>query len=421
MAGKILRPVENFSARLVSLLSLLTLLIAPASMVWGQTGASASTTTQRPAQNRVVGEVTAINPATKQLTVKTATNESVTILVDERTSFRRIPPGETAPDKAIKIEFTNISVGERVVAYSNASQDGAPVAARTIYVTSQATASAASQRNQEEWARRGLVGRVTALEPAKKEITVMTRTREGAGPVVITASGNVRFLRYAPDSMSMSDAKPGSFADLRVGDQVRARGERSADGTRFTPEEIVSGSVTRTGGTITAINAANNQITIKNTLTGQLQTIIFGTKSTLRRITPELAATLAQRRERGGREGNTSSAAGGQPAQQGNQTPNGGGAGGARGNGSRARGRGPQGFFESLPTITLADLKQGDTVFIMGSTKDNPSNITAITLITGDAESLQRLQGRPNNRDGRGMNPGLPGDVIGGGNNRDQP
>lgn len=425
MPGKILKPVENVPARLISLFSLLTLVVVSTAIACGQTAASAGATAQRPAQNRVVGEVMAINPATRQLTVKTSAGESVTILVDERTSFRRIPPGETAPDKAIKIELTNIVVGERVVAYNSAAQDGAPAAAaRTIYVTSQAAASTAGERNREDWARRGLMGRVTALDPAKKEITVTARTREGAGQVVITASGNVRFLRYAPDSMSMSDAKPGSFADLKVGDQVRARGERSSDGTRFTPEEIVSGSVTRTGGTITAINAANNQITIKNAQTGQSQTIVFGAKSALRRITPEAAAALAQRRERGGR-GQGDSTAGAPSTQQGNQTPTGGGAGGAggqpRGNGPRTGGRGQQGLFESLPTITLADLKQGDAVFVMGSTNDNPSSITAITLVTGDAEILQRLQRLPR-RDGRGMNPGLPGDVVGGGeNNRGQP
>jgi hypothetical protein len=419
MPGKILRAIHITPALLIAAAGLLIQAPIGGQKAYAQSPAAASTSTPRAAQNRVVGEVTAINPATKQLSIKTGAGETVTIQTDERTSFRRIPPGETQPDKATKVEFTNISVGERVVVYNNASQGGTPASAKTVYVTSE-TASAAGDRNREDWARRGLNGRITALNAEKKEITVMARSREGAGPVTIVASGNVRFLRYAPDSMSMNDARPGSFADLRIGDQVRARGERSADGKSFTPEEIVSGAITRTGGTITAINAAGNQLTIKNSQTGQTVTVRIGPKSALRRLTPEVAASLAERRERGrGGEGGGASQ-GAQSTQP--RTQPGGGGDGARGNGGpRPGGRGQQGMFENLPTITLAELKQGDAVFVMGSANDNPSNITAITLVTGDAEILQRLQGRPN-RDGRGANQGLPGDVIGGGeNNRGQP
>jgi hypothetical protein len=81
-------------------------------------------------------------------------------------------------------------------------------------------------------------------------------------------------------------------------------------------------------------------------------------------------------------------------------------------------------MMDSLPAITLADLKKGDAVFVVGTPGNNASRATAITLITGDAEFLNRLQqfqGRPN-RDGRNASPGLPGDVLGGGStNRDQP
>ena len=41
-----------------------------------------------------------------------------------------------------------------------------------------------------------------------------------------------------------------SFADLRVGDQIRVIGDRSQDGARVTAEEIVSGSVSRFVGSV---------------------------------------------------------------------------------------------------------------------------------------------------------------------------
>jgi hypothetical protein len=261
----------------------------------------------------------------------------------------------------------------------------------------------------------------------------------------LAAGGNVRFLRYAPDSSKLTDAVPGSFADLKVGDQLRARGETSADGARFVPEEIIVGSILRAGGTVTAINAASNELTIKNKQTGQTLTIAIGAKSSLRRIPPEVAATLAQRRVQGDAAGgrnaspnNGPAGAQGTPATQGAErspangaNPRGGaerveGRRGERGGGGGGGGGGRnfQEIFQNLPAITLADLKKGDAIFVVWTAGNTPTRGTAITLITGDAEFLDRLQqfqGRPN-RDGRNTNPGLPGDVLGGGSvNRDQP
>ena len=64
------------------------------------------------------------------------------------------------------------------------------------------------------------------------------------------------FRRYAPDSVRFSDAKPGSFADLKVGDQLRVLGEKNADGTRIKAEAIVSGSFRNIAGVIKSIDAS---------------------------------------------------------------------------------------------------------------------------------------------------------------------
>jgi hypothetical protein len=67
---------------------------------------------------------------------------------------------------------------------------------------------------------------------------------------------------------------------------------------------------------------------------------------------------------------------------------------------------------ENLPSIKVSDLKKGDTVFVSGTQAD-PTHMTAIMLLTGDPTFIGRLlQPGPN----RGpQNPGLPGDVLGGG------
>lgn len=400
---------------------------APAQEQQQQQGASGANAAK--AQTRVVGEVTALDQAARTVTVRTNEGQMVLIQTAERTAVLRLPPGETTAEKAVRIALSDISVGDRLFARGEMGADEKSLSARQVVVTSgggaQAGGATAPARDSEEWRRRNLTGRITAINAQAREITVATRSREGAGSMTIAAGGgNVRFLRFSPDSNKLSDARPGSFADLKVGDQVRARGERSADGTRFTAEEIIAGSIVRLGGTVQSVNAASNELTIKDKQSGQTVTLAVGGKSSLRRIPQEMAAQLAQRRVRGegarGEGARGDGARGDRPRGEGQR---GEGQRGARG-GPGGGGRNFQEMLENLPAITVADLKKGDAVFVVGTPGDGPTRATVVTLLTGDAEFIERLQqfqGRPN-RDGRSMNPGMPGDVLGGGGtNRDQP
>jgi hypothetical protein len=396
---------------------------------YGQTVAQAATQTEtRPAQNRAVGVVTTVDAAGGQVTIKTDEGALVLIITDAKTAILRVPPGETNAENATRIALADISAGDRVFARGAFAADGKSIAARQLVLTSGAAIAQQQERDREEQRRRRIVGRITALNPQTREITLLVRSREGGEAVTLAAPGNVRLLRYAPDSLSPKDARPGTFADLRVGDQVRAQGERSADGKRFTAEEIISGAFQRVGGTITAINAATNEITIRNEQTGKTLTVTFGPKSTLRRITPEMAASFAERRGRrgDGGAGPQAGATGTQPARTDGPTGNGGAgaAAGADGRGARpprGGGRNFQEMLESQPPIKIADLKKGDMVMVNGTTATDPSRITAISLTTGEAEFMRRMQGGPNRGDGP-TSPGLPGDVLGGGTgNREQP
>jgi hypothetical protein len=402
--------------------------------ICGQTSARAAAQNDAtPAQNRMVGVVTAIDGPTGQVTIKTDEGALVQITTDAKTAMLRVPPGETDPSKAARIALADIAIGDRVFARGAVSADGKAISARQVVITNGAAVAQQQEREREEQRRRRIVGRISALNPQAREITLLVRSREGSEAVTVIAPDNVRLLRYAPDSLNPKDARPGSLADLAVGDQVRAQGDRSADGKRFTAEEIISGAFRRVSGTITAINAATNELTVRDEQTGKSLTITLGQKSSLRRITPEVAASLGERRRQ--RDGGGDAARQGEARQRGATTPqpaartdapagpsdsraNGEGRGGR---GARAGGRNFQEMLENLPAITLADLKKGDTVLVNGTAAStNPSRLTAISLLTGETEFLRRMQGGPN-RDGQ-MNPGLPGDVVGGGTGtREQP
>jgi predicted transcriptional regulator len=390
------------------------------------------------AQNRLVGEVQTANTAAGEFAIKTDDGRNVTLKTEERASVLRIPPGETSTQSATKITLADVVVGDRVFARGALSTDGQTFSARQLVVANKQAVAQTQASQREDWQRRGVFGRIETINADRKEITIRTRGREGSAPaaVVVDASGKVKFMRNAPDSSRPQDAVASSFADLKVGDQLRARGERSTDGTRITAEEIVTSNVQRTGGTVQSVNPAANEIVVRNDQTGQTQTIVIGQRSLLRRITPEVAAQMAARRAQAG--GSGANAAGGgagrgqgdggaRPSGQGadgngqsRRRPGGGGAGGNRGGGF-------QEMLQSLPAVAISELKKGDVVMVTGSQAGaDKSRLTAITLVTGDADFLKRLiqlQGRPN-RDGQNMSPGLPSDVVGGGSTnttREQP
>jgi hypothetical protein len=375
------------------------------------------------AQTRLVGQVEAANTAGGEFTIKTDDGRTVTLKTEERASLLRIPPGETNTQSATKIGLAEVVVGDRIFARGALSADGRSFTARQLVVANQQAVAQTQNAQREDWQRRGIVGRIEAINAEKKEITVRARQRgsEGGGAqsLIIDASGKVKFMRNAPDSSRSQDAVASSFADLRVGDQLRARGERTPDGTRFTAEEIITSNIQRTGGTVQSVNPAANEVVIRNEQTGQTQTIVIGQRSLLRRITPEVASQMAERRaQASARRG----------AGEGGNRPNGGdGAERRRPGGGGNRGGGLQEMMQNLPAVTLSELKKGDVVMVTGSRAgaDN-ARLTAVTLVTGDAEFLKRLiqlQGRPN-RDGQNMSPGLPSDVVGGGSpstTREQP
>ncbi|HST51582.1 MAG TPA: hypothetical protein VLJ61_06175 [Pyrinomonadaceae bacterium] len=405
--------------KILSACALAALAVIYAGAAKAQTPQDSSTQSAapRPARQRVVGDVTAVDASANTVTVHTDAGETVTVSTDEKTAYLRLPPGETTLEKAAHVAASDVHVGDRVLAVG-VTPTGGSTPARQLIVMGRAAAPAFDPAHR-------LNGRVASLDASKKQIVLQTRGRDAVEPITLDASGNVRFLRNAPDSTRASDAQPSSFADLKVGDTVRATGERGTDGKSFRADEIIAGSFTRLSGQITSVDAARNELTVKNDQTAQTVTVALGPHSTLRRITPEVAkmitdraAQAQQRRQQRAASGDAS----GQANAGGSQSA-GGGDGerrrrreGGGPDGARRGGGGFQQMFDNLPTVAVADLKKGDAVSVTATPGSDASRVTAITLVTGDADILRRMQpGQRGGQGGRGMSPGLPGDVIGGG------
>lgn len=396
-------------------------------------------TPQQPAaaaQQRLIGEVTAVDAAAHTVTVRADSGETVTLATTEQTTYTRLPPGESSLARGARVTLAEVRVGDRLLAPGMTAAGG--TAARLILMARAANGPAGGGAGGQNAGRR-LNGRVVSVDTAKRLIVVQARGREGQESVTVDASGSARVLRYAPDSMRPADAVAATLADVRPGESIRATGERSADGASFKAEEVLTGSFARFAGTVAGVDAQRNELTVKTDDGGSVK-LSLGARSSLRRLTPEFEQTLAkqraefeQRREQ--RRAERQQQGGGQ-AQGQAQGEGGGrreGAGGRRGDGQgRGDGNGPrrgggfggqggggnQQMFDSLPAVTLAELKKGDAVAITITPGADASHATVVSLVTGAAETIRAMQQfQRGGGDGqRGPNsPGLPGDVIGNG------
>jgi Cu/Ag efflux protein CusF len=349
-----------------------------------------------PALKSVIGEITAIDAAAKQIQVKGDDGATYSVTLADNTSLLRIPPGEKDLKKAAKIAFSDMNAGDRLLARGPLSDDNKTLPARTIVIMTKADLAQKHERDRAEWQRRGITGVVTVLNPDNKEIGITTRGRDSKS-VVIEASA-AQFRRYAPDSVRFDDAKPSSFADLRVGDTVRALGDKNEDGTRLKAEELVSGAFQTIAATVESVDPAANEVRLIDLQTKKPVTVRTNRSSMLRRLEPGIAAMLARRLRpdaagtAGAAPGSPGGAAavGGPPAASGPPAGPGGGPGGFRG-GFGGPGGVPGGggnfdlqqVLERMPPLALADLKKGDAVIVSSSKASEGSALTAIAFVAG--------------------------------------
>lgn len=350
-----------------------------------------------------LGEVKTIDAAAKQLTIQTDAGATVTVTVTDKTSYKKLAPGEKSLTNATDTTLAEVGEGDRIMARGNVDVDHKSVPALQIIVMTKGDLAKKQDAERAEWRRRGIVGVISALKPDTKEITISHRAMGGTQAIVMQVADNTEMRRYAPDSIKFSDAKPSSFSELKVGDQLRALGDRGEDPLRFTPQKIVSGSFRTIGGVVTAVDPATGEIKINELEKKTPLTIVVKHDAVLRRFPPasEMGAMMGgfgRRPDGAGGPGGQAPAAG-QGQGQAQARPQNAGAPGAGGPGGGPN-RGGGGFnindmLERLPTILLADVKVGDTIIVSSTQGVDPTRLTAISLVTGADTLLAMLAPRP--------------------------
>jgi len=372
-----------------------------------------------PALERVIGEVTATDFAAKQMTVKMDTGGTVTVILQDKTLYLRVPPGQTDLKKAVKITPAEIGVGDRVYARGPLAEDQQSLPAVAVIVMTKADLAQKRERERAEWQKRGVAGTIAALNPESKEITLAVRSREGTRTVTIESSPAVVFRRYAPDSVRFGQAQPSSFKELKVGDALRILGTKNSDSTRIKPEEIISGSFRTIAGIVRTIDAAAGEIGITDLQNTKPLTVRITSDSLVRRMPQTKVAATSDRPPEGGRGTAATGGAGsgGRPTEGSTNRPPEGGRGtaaaaGGAGSGARPTEGPPQGAPpgqapereartsppgpraasdtgggqldpERMPVLSVGQLKQGEAVLIMCTVGAEPSHVTAMVMVAG--------------------------------------
>jgi hypothetical protein len=364
------------------------------------------------AAKHAIGEVKSIDATTKQLTIKTDAGSVVTVAVTDKTTYKKLAPGEQTLTNATDITFTDIAEGDRVMARGAVAEDRKSVPATQVIVMTKGDLAKKQEAERLEWRRRGILGVITALKPDTNEITIRNNTMAGVQSVVIPVSDKTEMKRYAPDSIKFGDAKPSTFGELKVGDQLRALGDRTEDPLRFNPQKVVTGTFRMVGGVVTAVDPATGEIKINELEKKTPLTIVIKQDAVLRRFPANMAAMMGGLgRGPGGPGGGApggGAPAAGQPSQGGGQNQAGGaarpqgpgGPGGGPGGGGPGGPGGRGGFnvnemLERLPTISVADVKVGDTIIVSSTQGVDPHRLTAISLVAGADTMLAMLAPRP--------------------------
>lgn len=347
----------------------------------------------------VVGVVVQTDGSRKALTIRSDAGETISVQTDGNTTLVRIPAGERTLANAATIQFSDIMSGDRVL--SSGTRAGQSFIAQRVVVMPAAEVEKKRQHDLDEWKQRGIGGIVRETNAQAGTIAVELRG-PGAGTRLMLETTKAHFRRYVPGSLRFEDARASNFDEVRTGDQLRALGDKTGEG-KFTAEEIVSGAFKTIGVTVTAVDQSTGKITAATLDQKKPVTISINKDSVLHRIPPPVAMAIAQKAKG---EANKS------PTTQTVATKS----------DAAAKSAGPpqpgpkagqpvidvQQMIDSLPTVSLADIKPGDVLAVTGAIENDDAHLVAIKVAAGVDLVLKALAPAPGRPQAVRLSAGLP-------------
>jgi hypothetical protein len=327
---------------------------------------------QPPASKSFIGTVTAFKPEI-EVEIKPDNAAAVDVKLTADTVAQRVAPGEKTLKNAVTVNVAELSIGDRVLVTLEPASAPEPNIknVRRIIIMSATDIGKRDEADRQDWNARGISGIVAAKSGST--ITLRIRSFQGETRPTVTVSDQTKFRRYAPDSVKFADAKPSKLDEISVGDQLRARGEKTPDGLAVTADEVVFGTFLTTAGSVVSVDTTAQEITIKETGTGKPLVIKMTSDSRIKQM-PTFAGM-------GGAPGG-----GGPPSGEFNAGPPPGGFN------AMAPGAGPTlaQMVEMMPAGTMEDVKPGQTIIVSSTKGATSERVTGIMLLA-NAELLVRM------------------------------
>jgi hypothetical protein len=356
----------NCSAVTVALLTGMSFAGVAATRVFAaEAGQAAQSAAVRP-----VGTVQSISG--NNIVVKTDAGATLTISVQDGARILRAAPGQSqagqsqaGQSQTEKVELQDVQTGDRVVARGTLAADGATFNATALLVMKQTDVASRHQQDLRAW-QRGTGGIVSAVDTASGEIKIKSTPTQ---TVTVHTSAKTGFQRYSADSVQFKDATKSSIDQIKPGDQLRARGTRSADGAEITADEVIAGTFRNIAGTISKLDAAQNTLTVQDLMTKKPVQLKITSDSQMHQLPTPMAMRIGMMLKANG-EGHTR-------GENGNATS---------AAAPRGRAAGAPDFQQMLsrtPSVALSDLKKGDAVMIVATPGASDTPGAAITLISG--------------------------------------
>jgi len=345
---------------------------------------------QPPKPSTLLGTVTAVKLESAELAIRLDDGTASTLALSSETLLQRVAPGEKDLKQAKPATLADVAPGDRLLA----SFTGGAQVPRRVIIMAAGEINKRNEADRQDWLKRGLSGVVSAKSATS--ITLKASSMAGEKTITVNLKPETTFRRYAPDSVRFADAKESRLAEVTPGDQLRARGEKSADGATIDASEIVFGTFTTRAGSITAINLETREITLKELGTNKPLLVKLSADSQLKAM-PDFGAM-------------------GGPGMMGG--PGGMGGPGMMGGPGGMRPGGMGGppdigqMLERLPATKLEELKPGNQVLLSSTRGTRKDECTAILFLANAGSLIEMAQARnaaknARNNAGNGMAGGM--------------
>jgi hypothetical protein len=362
-----------------------------------------------PAPAKAVGTVKSASG--KNITLSAEDGNEIAVTVQDSARLLRIEPGQTDLKTAAPLQLEELQPGDRVLVRGTAGPDGKSLFANSVIAMKKADLAERHAHEVQDWQRHGVGGLVSAVDPATGAVTISASALGANKTITVRVSKDTVLRRYAPGSVKFDDATPAPLEQIKVGDQLRARGTRTPDGAGLTADEVVSGSFRNISGTINSLDAAAGTLTVSDLATKKPVVVKVNDASQLRKLPAPMAQRIAARLKGTPADaqpaGNavtpvpattaasqSPTGAAGQRAAGGARQAGGPGAGQGGGlGGGQGVGQDLQQAIGRMPAATLADLQKGDAVMIVATPGASDGSVVAITLLAGVESILQASPG----------------------------